>query len=398
TAGPPSPPTSLSATTVSSSQIDIKWSAPANNGGSPITGYKVERYANSTWSTIVANTGTMSGAYSDKGLLPSTTYTYRTSAINSAGTGQPSNTATATTLKAIHPVTLSQSGLVVSDSLTNETKTQQQLQSNPRYWVYGGDAPEEHAQYDFFKDPKGLHVGARAPANDTWAGYFAVSPNTNAMLFHSVLTTPVSILPYQFFENGMYIQTSQPFVNYVTCVSVTGADGTEWAVVSTLGNASQANQFNVLYVDPSPNQSLTRDCTIITNGSNYLKVYLDGNMVYNNSTMNLQMPEPLNTYLEPQSSYPGKLLNGTYSDYYAATSENIQVNNLPSGATRVDLVNSSGSVITSGTVISGSATLDVGRYHFPLVANIKAYDSANSLIASTSSVANIYGGDVYLSH
>jgi hypothetical protein len=169
-------------------------------------------------------------------------------------------------------------------------------------------------------------------------------------------------------------------------------------VVSTLGNATQANQFNVLYVDNSTNQQLTRDCTIITNGNNYLKVYLDGTMVYSNNTLNLQMPGPFNTYLEPQSSYPGQLLNGTYTNYYATTDENVKIINLPSSAARVDLVDNSGKVLASSSTSSGAASLDVGKYDFPLAASIKAYDSKNMLVASTSGMTNIYGGDVYSSH
>src|SRR2546422_3733070 len=41
--------------------------------------------------------------------------------------------------------------------------------------------------------------------------------------------------------------------------------------------------------DTSPNQPLTRDCTIITNGNNYLKVYLDNVLVYESNNLDLQM-------------------------------------------------------------------------------------------------------------
>src|SRR2546426_73745 len=97
-----SPPSGLAATAASSSQINLSWAAPADNGGSAITGYKIESSTNSgsTWSVLVSNTGSTGTAYSDTGLSPSTTYSYRVSAINSVGTSTPSNTASATTQSA----------------------------------------------------------------------------------------------------------------------------------------------------------------------------------------------------------------------------------------------------------------------------------------------------------
>ncbi|TLX67158.1 MAG: fibronectin type III domain-containing protein, partial [Thaumarchaeota archaeon] len=99
TATAPQPPTGLTATTVSTSQINLSWTAPANNGGSAITGYKIERSTNggTTWSTIQSNTASTATTFSDTGLTASTTYMYRVSAINPVGTSSPSNTASATT-------------------------------------------------------------------------------------------------------------------------------------------------------------------------------------------------------------------------------------------------------------------------------------------------------------
>src|SRR3989442_1167087 len=95
----PGIPTGLKATTASYSSIVLSWTAPPNNGSSAITGYKIERSVDggTSWSTIAANTGSTATTYSDNGLAPSTTYTYRVSAINSVGTSSPSNTASATT-------------------------------------------------------------------------------------------------------------------------------------------------------------------------------------------------------------------------------------------------------------------------------------------------------------
>lgn len=296
------------------------------------------------------------------------------------------------------------SGLIVSDPLNNETESQEQLQANPGYWMYGGDAPAEGAPYAVFRDSQGLHIGAQAPSDNTWAGYYAESQNTQGKLFHAIITTPVSTVSTMtnptWYENGLYVQTSQPFINYVTCFSLTGAWGTQWSVVSVTGNANQATVEHPLWTDNSANQPLTRDCTIITNGQNYLKVYLDGNLVYQNSTLNLQMPEPLNAYLEPQSSYSGQLLNGTYRDYYSATDENMKVTNNPVGASYVDLVvpssSGAGTVVATAPVdSSGTATIEVGQFDMPLGAYIKVYSALGTELASTSAPVNIFGGDQY---
>lgn len=289
------------------------------------------------------------------------------------------------------------SGQDASDPLTN-IQTQQQLMANSQYWIYGGDAPAFNAPYSFFQDSQGLHIDVQAPSDGTWAGYYAVTPNTNAVLYHAVITTPVRTIstPNDFYENGLYVQTSQPFINYVACFSSTGVAGTSWAVGAVTGNATDGTQFNVLWADTSENQPLTRDCTIITNGNNYLKVYLDGAMVYSSNTLNLQMAAPFNAYLEPQSSYAGQMLDGIYKDYYSATGETVKVTHNPVLAATVKLVDPTGTVLASRPVDStGTATLNVGEFHFPLAAYIKIYDSLGNQLVSTSSPVNIFGGDVY---
>ncbi len=78
----PDEPTGLTATAASSSKIVLTWNAPIDNGGYWITGYHIERQVDSgPWSTLIANTGA-STSYTDSGLTPDTTYTYRVSALN----------------------------------------------------------------------------------------------------------------------------------------------------------------------------------------------------------------------------------------------------------------------------------------------------------------------------
>jgi len=123
----PQSPTGLAATAVSSSQINLSWTAPSNNGGSAITGYDIERSTDNgnTWSTIVPNTGSAATTYNDTGLSPSTSYTYRVSAINAVGTSSPSNTASTTTQSATPPPT----GIVLNNiqSTSGTTSSSNQI-------------------------------------------------------------------------------------------------------------------------------------------------------------------------------------------------------------------------------------------------------------------------------
>ena len=288
-----------------------------------------------------------------------------------------------------------QCGLYALDPLNNKTATQEQLTASSTYWVYGGDAPGENATYSYNEDPQGLHIGVQAPANGTYAGYYAVSPNSNAMLFHAVLTTPVRTVPYGDFQNGLYVQTTQAPVNYVTCVSITDNIGTVWALVHTYGSPFGSLVFDTLWVDTSADQSLTRDCTIITNGHNYLKLYMDNTLVYSSNTLALGMPAPFNAFLEPQTSYDGAQLFGTYNDFYSALGENVKIINNPSNAVTAQIVDSSGNLLANSPVILGNATIDIGRYHLPENASIQVLDSNNVSIASSPSVETVYGGDVY---
>ena len=97
-AAAPGAPTGLSATADGQTEIDLSWSAPSDDGGENITGYKIEVSTNgSSWSDLVANTNSAATTYPHRGLTARSTRHYRVSAINSVGTGAASGTDSATT-------------------------------------------------------------------------------------------------------------------------------------------------------------------------------------------------------------------------------------------------------------------------------------------------------------
>ncbi len=103
---PPSAPTNLTATAVSSSQINLSWTASTDNLG--VTGYRIFR--NGAEIATTANT-----AYSNTGLQANTTYTYQVSAYDAAGNqSSQSSQASATSQSAYSSADLSQDGYVNS--------------------------------------------------------------------------------------------------------------------------------------------------------------------------------------------------------------------------------------------------------------------------------------------
>ena len=98
----PGAPTGLTAAVAAGkAQVVLSWIAPTDTVGAPITGYKIEASddGNNPWTEVYTTTGDATG-YTDEGADSNgpmfevgTTRHYRVSAINSVGTGPPSNVA-----------------------------------------------------------------------------------------------------------------------------------------------------------------------------------------------------------------------------------------------------------------------------------------------------------------
>jgi carboxypeptidase T len=126
----PNPPSNLTATAASTSQINLAWTDTASNE----TGYKIERCTGAGCSNFaqIATVGANVTSYSNTGLAASTSYSYRVRATNTAGDSDYSNAATAVTQAApavpAAPTNLvatvisrSQINLAWTDNSSNET-------------------------------------------------------------------------------------------------------------------------------------------------------------------------------------------------------------------------------------------------------------------------------------
>jgi chitodextrinase len=107
----PSVPTGLTATAVSTNQINLTWSASTDTGGSGLAGYKIYRGG----TQIATVTGT---SYTDTGLSASAQYCYTVAAYdNAANTSAQSAQSCATTLATIPAAP---SGLTATAVATNQ--------------------------------------------------------------------------------------------------------------------------------------------------------------------------------------------------------------------------------------------------------------------------------------
>jgi hypothetical protein len=124
---PPNVPEALTATTISSTQINLTWSDVSNNENS----FQIERSISTlTGFSLIATTLANATTYSDANLAPSTPYFYRVRAVNAGGMSVYSSEASAITLESppiapanltVRPTSSSQIDISWSDMSTNET-------------------------------------------------------------------------------------------------------------------------------------------------------------------------------------------------------------------------------------------------------------------------------------
>src|SRR2546428_203828 len=388
-----SSPTGLTASVISSSQINLRWTAPTNTGGSAIIGYQIQR--NGT--VLVNNTASTQTSFNDTGLVKNHQQTYRVAAWNSAALGHFSTSVSAFNGISVATIYKIVSGLVATDSLTT---------GNMSDWVLYGSAIPQNAPHSASEDANGMHIGILAPYAGHWAGYFALSPLTTAHLFHTRVSLPDNkpTSASNQVDDILYVQQEMfqnPHIDAIGCGATLYFDRVEWKTVWQQGNDKAVTFVQNVYDNASAGQPTSRDCTLVTDGNSVLKSYIDGKQVFSSSSMNLNMPMPFQTYLEMQtnsvSPSTGNNFTGTFTDYYATASDSIKVINAGAGSLVKVVDSASGNTLASSTAdANGTVFVDVGKYNMPINATVIVYDSTGvNILASTSAPAGIFGGDVY---
>lgn len=117
----PAAPSSLAASVISQSQIDLSWTDNSNNE----TGFEIERSTGTcTAFSVIGTTGANVTTYQNTGLLANTTYCYRVNAVNTYGDSSYSNTISAVTGDTQAPTAPSNlSGSAASSTQINLTWT-----------------------------------------------------------------------------------------------------------------------------------------------------------------------------------------------------------------------------------------------------------------------------------
>jgi hypothetical protein len=220
------------------------------------------------------------------------------------------------------------------------------------------------------------------------------------MLYHANLMLPlytISTIKSNSFNTGLYVQTYNGLINYVTCYAqVTAGEGYYWGVELATGNTNQATSYQELWTGPTYSNTGPSDeaCTIVTNGSNLLQVYMNSTLVYSNTSDSLNMPEPFNAYLEVQTSDSEQMLWAGYTDYYATTSNVVTIQNVPAGDV-AEIV--SGSTVYASATNSGSSpatvSLNVAKYDLPMAGSLEILSAGN--VVATTGGTSFWTGDSY---
>lgn len=225
----------------------VSWNPPTNDGGTAITGYRVQYSASGTgpWSTAVANTGTVNPQYQVTGLSNGIAYFFRVTAINSSGLG-----ADATSTLSYFPGTIPSapsnvvaSGVHASPSSTATVSwtapivaTGSEITGYTVTALPGGMTCQSTATSCTFTDTNALAVNSAYTFAVTATNTFGTSPASVPSLSYLIGDSPAAPEPVTATAGVGSVQLawtppSGPVNSYQVYLSTTSASG-PWSVVT----------------------------------------------------------------------------------------------------------------------------------------------------------------------
>jgi len=286
-------------------QIALAWTAPSSTGASPITGYLVQRSADSgsTWTTIYSGTGL---SYTDTGLTYGVTYYYRIAASNAFATGRWTQISSATTATAPGAVTgLAQTGGTLTSLTVGWTAP-----------VSDGGAAVTGYLVELKTDAGGYVTVAANNATTSYTATGLVSTSTYAFRVTAINAAGTGATPVA--VTGL---TTPTVPGAPTGVSPSAGDaqiGVTWVAPANVGGTGQSLTDYVLEYAPSPYTSWTvfshaagwatsATITGLTNGTSY-EVRVSATNALGTSTATVSAAAT------PTSSVPDFVVanNGTY--------------------------------------------------------------------------------------
>ncbi|HEY0158761.1 MAG TPA: fibronectin type III domain-containing protein, partial [Thermoanaerobaculia bacterium] len=185
-AAAPAAPVELIATPVSSTRVDLAWSAASANE----TGFRIERCAGAGCTGFAPIGETTGTTFSNTGLAASTVYRYRVRAFNTAGESLPSNVSEVTTPAAPPPagplqldVATGSASVTVTWTSTTATQTLQLQQWNGSAWsVVQQTSGQSGGTYVVPNPAQGTLYAFRAQHLDASGNVVATSNNDAALL------------------------------------------------------------------------------------------------------------------------------------------------------------------------------------------------------------------------
>jgi glucose/arabinose dehydrogenase/fibronectin type 3 domain-containing protein len=264
---PPSVPTNLQATAISTSRIDLAWTASTDTGGSGLTGYRVFRNGGATPIATVATT-----SYSDTGLASGTQFTYTVRAVDGANNASADSTSASATTQTTPPPDTTAPSVPTNLQATAVSSSRIDLSWNASSDNVGGSGL---AGYRVYRD------GGTTPiATVTATSYSNTSLTANTSYTYQVRSydnagnesglstsasaTTAATASWSSGDIGA-VAAAGSFTDNGTSLTITGSGADIW---------STADEFQFAYRPLDGDGTMTARVTALTNGNIWSKVGL----------------------------------------------------------------------------------------------------------------------------